>query len=373
MLSKRLFAVAALLSFTCSELLSQQVASTSLLPPTITSGADGIFAAFRTHPIVVLGDRHGMAQEEDFFAQLVRDPRFAKDIGNVVVEFGDASEQMTIDRFTAGGDVPYQQLRQVWANTAGWVPTVTEMGYINFFAEVRAVNLSSPPTQQIHVWLGDPPIDWSKVTTRDDLARVADRDQYPADLITSKLLANNKKTLVIYGIGHLTGQKSMVTMIEKIYPGSVFVVTPYFGFVQEACSTAFEAKFKAWPTPALATPVRNSSLQAALQTVGCHFVDASDFYFDKTATDAQKAAAIERDDNKASGLGGDALLYLGPAVSLTQSPLSSDLYLDTAFRKEIDRRFHILTGEPLKWPDPSDNPLSPHFVHAYGRGHSSSN
>jgi hypothetical protein len=371
MLTKHLFVAIAFFGFTSSQLVSQQAASTSLQPPSVTSGKDGIFAAFQTHSVVALGDVHGMAQEEDFFAELIRDLRFAKEVGNVVVEFGDATEQETIDRYVAGEDIPYQQLRRVWANTAGWFPTVTALGYMNFFAEVRIVNLTLPSTQRIHVWLGDPPIDWSKVKTRSDLAHVADRDQYPAELITSNLLAKNKKTLVIYGVGHMSGPKSLVTLVEKTYPGSVFVVTPYFGFVQRSCSEAFESKVQAWPSPALATPVRNSSLQGELQATGCHFVDASDFRFDKTATEAQIAAEIARTDGQVSGILGDALLYLAPAVSLTQSPLSPDLYLDLEFRKEIGRRFQIITGEPMEWPTASDNPMSPHFVRAYGQALSS--
>ena len=37
--------------------------------------------------------------------------------------------------------------------TVGWIPTVTAMGYINFYAQVRAVNLGLSLEQRIHVWL----------------------------------------------------------------------------------------------------------------------------------------------------------------------------------------------------------------------------
>jgi hypothetical protein len=53
---------------------------------------------------------------------------------------------------------------------------------------------------------------------------------------------------------------------------------------------------------------------------------------------------------------GDALLYLGPATSLTQSPLSPDLYLDSAFRREINRRSLILSGTPLETTKPLMSP-----------------
>lgn len=75
-----------------------------------------------------------MAQEEDLYAALVRSPRFASEVGNVVVEFGDAAQQQTLDRYLSGEDVPFGELRKVWADTVGWLPTVTSLGYINFFA-----------------------------------------------------------------------------------------------------------------------------------------------------------------------------------------------------------------------------------------------
>jgi hypothetical protein len=116
-----------------------------------------------------------------------------------VVEFGDAAEQETIDRYVTGEDIPYEQLRKVWADTVGWVPTVTSLGYMNFYAEVRAVNLTLPPTERIHVWLGDPSVDWSKVKTRADLSQLADRNQYPADLIKTTILHRKERRWLYTG------------------------------------------------------------------------------------------------------------------------------------------------------------------------------
>ncbi len=64
---------------------------------------------------------------------------------------------------------------------------------------------------------------------------------------------------------------------------------------------------------------------------------------------------------------GDALLYLGPAASLTQAPLSPDLYVDEDVRKEISRRLMLKGGGPLTWPSVGDNVMSPHFIRAYGK------
>ena len=48
--------------------------------PTVVSAIDGILHAFQNHPLVGIGDNHNSAQEEDFYAALVRDPRFATEV-----------------------------------------------------------------------------------------------------------------------------------------------------------------------------------------------------------------------------------------------------------------------------------------------------
>ena len=79
--------------------------------PAIRPAIDGILAALQTHSLVGMhniegGDNHDLAQQQDFYAALVRDPRFARDVGNVVVEFGNAIHQGVIDRYVNGEDVP---------------------------------------------------------------------------------------------------------------------------------------------------------------------------------------------------------------------------------------------------------------------------
>ena len=54
---------------------------------------------FQHKSVVALADDHGLAQEEVFYSALVRDPRFAEEVGNVVVEFGGEASQDIIDRY----------------------------------------------------------------------------------------------------------------------------------------------------------------------------------------------------------------------------------------------------------------------------------
>jgi hypothetical protein len=342
---------------------AQNPSSQSSPPLIVCSAADGIFAAFQSHPLVGLADSHGSAQEEDFYTVLIHDKRFVQDVGNVVVEFGDAAQQNTLDHYLAGEDIPYDQLRRVWSDTVGWIPTVTAMGYINFYAQVRAVNLGLPAEQRIHVWLGDPPIDWSKVKTKEDYSpRVAERNQYPAELIKTQILAKNKKALVIYGNFHFHGSGSLREQVDGVRPGAFFVVIPHTGYDEGLCSRCLEQAARDWPQPALATSVGESSLEFELLAQGCNFLPSAATGLANT-TEAERAKGVADMEARLSGSMGDALLYLGPAASLTQAPELLDLYLDFEFRAEIDRRMFIETGDHL--PPLGLSPVSPRYLHPY--------
>jgi hypothetical protein len=346
------------------KIAAQATDSTAILQPSVTPARDGIFEAFKTHPVVALGDSHGLTQEMDFYIDLIRDQRFAKEIGNVVVEFGDAAQQKTIDRYVNGEDVPYEQLRRVWSDTVGWGPAVSALSYPDFFAQVRAVNATLDPGKRIHVWLGDPPMDWSAVKTRADVTALSQRNRYPAELIQSQILSKNLKALVIYGTFHFYGKNSVKGLVEAVYPRAFFVVTPYSGFPNRNCSANLESNFKGWPTPALATPVRGTILEKELLSPGCKFREGAVVFFPPEVTDAQKAKMTSDWEEQSSGVTGDAFLYLGATASLTTSSLIPDFYLDTAFRNEMDRRARIMSGSPMHIEAPVTT--SPSYVQPYG-------
>jgi hypothetical protein len=123
--------------------------------PKITNAVDGIFDAFRSHPLVGLDDLHGMAQEQDFYSVLLRDPRFAAQVGNVVLETGSAAQQSTADRYVNGEDVPYKQFRKVWTDTVSNDPTQFFIGTINIFDAIRTANKKLAANKHIKVWLSD--------------------------------------------------------------------------------------------------------------------------------------------------------------------------------------------------------------------------
>lgn len=313
--------------------------------PKVEPAVDGILAAFDRKPIVAVGDAHVLAQEGALWSALVMDPRFGPKVGNVVVEFG--THQDVIDRYVAGEAVPYAELRTVWSDAVAFVPAVIWTEYLDFFAAVRAANAKLPPAQRIHVWLGHPPVDWAHWKSHADVVpMLRSRDQYGADLIEREILAKGQKALVIYGFQHFRSEGSLERKVEAHYPGSFFVVAPYFGFNEAACDRAFEGKTRAWTTPVLASPVKDTWMAPLLRRAGCTFQPA---LMNGAQPPADIRGAVNAADENSSGVTSDALLYMGPAASLTASPVDPAVLLDQDYFAELSRHAEISLGHPLDW------------------------
>jgi hypothetical protein len=333
------------------------------------------FAAFRSHPLVGIADNHGLAQELDFYGALVRDPRFASEVGNVVVEFGGASHQDTINRYVNGDPVPYTELRKVWFDLVGAVPGTLPLGYLNFYASVRQANLTLSPEHRIHIWLGEPEIDWSKIRNRDQWWALGDqRDRHAAEIIEKNILVPHKKALVIYGGAHFdktvrpalmeklqTGgwrPYTLRVLIDKDYPSALFVMTPYAGFKQANCVEEFEQAAKQWPLPGI-SPVHGFLGNLLKGNPPCYNASPEDFRFPPTITDEEKAEILPTWQDGLTGASGDAILYLGPVSKLTLSPENPDDYLDMEFRDQLARKFKIQTGNDLRPPNMEKHPVTP--------------
>lgn len=323
--------------------------------PRISPATDGIFAAFKTHALVGLSEWHGLAQELDFYVTLLRDPRFAAKVGNIVVEVGDSSQQAVIDRYVNGEQVPYRDLRKVWSDAMGWYPTVTWAGSINIYSTVREVNAKLPPDKRIKIWLGEPPIDWTAIKTRDDYAPLEKlRNSHPAELVSREILAKSKKALLIYGAGHfgIYPDPNLRSLLDAGHPGALFVVSPYVGYAQKDCAARFERHIKDWAVPSLVEPIKGSVLEADIWRPGCNAFTQPP----KLADDL-----FETSGRNNLGLTSDALLYLGPRTSLVYGPRALDIILDLDYRAEINRRMVLRTGDPLGPPNTARNVPQPFF------------
>jgi hypothetical protein len=199
-----------------------------------------IVDAFRTRPLVAIADPHGNEQVHAFRLALLRDPRLAGIVNDVVVEFGSTRYQDAMDRFVSGGDVADGTLRHIWEDTTqiefDWDLPI----YEEFFRTIRAVNGTRPPEQRLRVVLGDPPMDWENVHSSDEyLERMKslDRDEHAVDVIQREVLAKNRRALVIYGGQHLLRKnavpnasdewaRGLVARLERPGIASFFTIDP---------------------------------------------------------------------------------------------------------------------------------------------------
>jgi len=304
-----------------------------------------ILEAFRSHTIVALGDAHGTAQAQGFLKNLVRDPRFASTINDIVVEFGNARYQSLADRFVTGADVPPDSLRLVWRNTTipNEIPVDEE-----FFRVVRTVNASLPPAGRIRILLGDPPIDWAEVRDRADHYRwLAMRDSYPAALIQLEVLARGRRALVVYGQLHFQRlnvmsnldmqdwrMQTIVSLLERATPTRVFTIWNADDGLADV-----QPDVVSWPAPSLAI-LRGTTLGAADATV---FVPSPARFTFKSDTQVQVPRDQWRPLRAEDQL--DAVLYLGPRLAMKQVPISAAICSDPRYIAERLRRI-ALTGIP---------------------------
>jgi hypothetical protein len=166
--------------------------------------SDAVLAAFRRHRIVAVGEVHGQQEHHDALQTLLLDPRLPAVVNDIVVEFGNALYQPTMDRFVAGPAVEDRDLRLVWRNTTqSPVATLDAPMYEQFFRTVRAANWPLPEGKKIRVLLGDPPIDWARVTTRDDVLAFSDRDGHMASVLKREVVDKGRRALVCYGSRHV--------------------------------------------------------------------------------------------------------------------------------------------------------------------------
>jgi hypothetical protein len=361
-----------------SSAVDAQKAPAPLPAPTVRPAIDGILAGFQNHALVAIGNYEDYAQQEDFYAALMRDPRFAREVGNVVVEFGAGAHQDIMDRYLNGENVSFSDLRKVWTDIVGFnIPYA--IGYVNFFVTVRDVNRTLPPGQRIHVWLGEPVIDWSKIKSKEELVKYyPQRDTHPIEIIEKEILAKNKKALVIYGDGHFYALKSLpspgfprlLPPLEQRHPGSIFIVQLYAGFATKDCADKFERGIQNWPVPAVATPIKGTSIGRQLYGSGCEVVDRKILRFQPGTTQAKKDEVADEIEQNEAGMKADALLYVGKAASLTQSPYEPSVYLDPDYLRELNRRatlgFGFNVGKaPMTDAIVKSNPVSPQFIRHY--------
>jgi hypothetical protein len=321
-----------------------------------------ILDAFKTHQVVALGEGdHGNEQGATFRLSLIRDPRFAGAVNDIVVETGNALYQDLMDRFIRGDDVPSESLRRVWQDTTQPFTTFDNPIYEEFFRTVRTVNATLPRSRQLRVLLGDPPMDWNRVTSDDRTAwnnAMAQRDSYPAGLIRREVLAARRHALVIYGGMHLQRRAldfnyetfddpSRRDIVQALESGTSATHVFTIWTNTYADLAALQPEVVTWRKPSLAL------------THGSVF-GAADFTFyypfsqDRQTTRDGALVPVPRDQWRTLRMEDqfDAVLYVGPPAEITSAKLSPQLCLDQAYIKMRLSRFALMglsrAGDRLK-------------------------
>ncbi|MFI7232188.1 hypothetical protein ACIBO5_54130 [Nonomuraea angiospora] len=302
-------------------------AGESSVPARATDFARAVLAGFDRHRLVALGEAHGQQEHGDALQLLLADPRLPEVLDDVVVEFGNARYQPVVDRFVAGGAVDDAVLRQVWRDTTQ-SPAGTGDQPIReqFFRTVRAVNWTLPPQRRIRVLLGDPPIDWSKISTQAQVDTFLEqRDAHVAALVEREVLSKGRRALICYGSGHVLHASAdhAVSLIEEHTGRRVHVIV-------------------SGTHPRLAGQPRRTVIPCAGTWLAS--VDAGQFM------DAPPLCGTPL------GKVADAVLYLGQRSELTRSLWNPAIFLDPVYWAELRRRNAIngnhLDLEQYRQPQP---------------------
>jgi Haem-binding uptake, Tiki superfamily, ChaN len=296
--------------------------------------AAAIAEAFRTYPLVAIGDNHGNNQVHEFRLALIRDPRLAGVLRDIVVEFGNARYQDVMDRFVQGEAVTDADLRRVWQDTTQVEEAWDLPIYEEFFRAVRTANASRRPSERLRVLLGDPPIDWDAVHSAEDLGKWGDRDAHAVEVIRREVLSRGRRGLVIYGDQHLVRRNivmgapddwahGIVARLEKDGVARVFSIH----VDTRLDMAATQPDITTWRRPTLAT-LSGTSLGRTVMEPGPN----------------RKPVQMQEQF--------DAILYLGSPAAMTTAQLAPALCADPSYVSMRSNRLQLL-------PAPADAPFNP--------------
>jgi hypothetical protein len=129
----------------------RQQAKLIVAEPTPEPAVPAILAAFDKYEVVGMPEAHGMKDVDDFVLSLIRNSAFSQKVNDIEVECGNSLYQPDLDRYIAGEDVVFTEVRKVWRNTTQ--PMCGMSGFFEqFFPLVRAINQKLPPGKRLRGW-----------------------------------------------------------------------------------------------------------------------------------------------------------------------------------------------------------------------------
>jgi hypothetical protein len=310
-----------------------------------------ILAAFDKYEVVAMPEAHGMKDLDDFIFSLIRNPAFSEKVNDIEVECGNSLYQPVLDRYIAGDDVPFTDVRKVWRNTTASMCGMSGF-FEQFFPLVRVINRKLPSEKRLRVLAGDSPIDWDQVKNFEDILRVARRDTNIASVMEKEVLAKHRKALMLFGTFHLLhGQENAVSIYEKDFPNLTFVISD-LGIFDTDLPTLSSSPFASWPIPSVARA--KGTWLGALDL--SHFLPpGTRINKDDCSVHNDFPRSLQRPMEDLV----DAFLYLGPQDLRLWEQFPADIALDVDYRMELRRRDSLpgLPAAPLVTLKESDQQI----------------
>jgi hypothetical protein len=196
--------------------------------PKPINAVQGIVAAFKQHPVVIIGEAHWLRQPGEFYISLVHDREFQEAVQDIVVEFASRNNQPLLDKYIGGENVPIEEVRHIWRDTtkvASWESPI----YAEWLAAIREVNERLPQTHKLRVLAGDTTVDWTQIHTHADWEALGNNDISISEVIENEVLKRRHRALVVLGSNHVTKSggrdgSNATTRVEARYPGSTYVL-----------------------------------------------------------------------------------------------------------------------------------------------------
>ena len=94
---------------------------------------------------------HGEKDMDDFLVSLLRDPRFPAAVNDIVIECGNMRLQAVLDRYIAGEEVLFAEVRHVWRDTTVQQMCETSGFYEQLIPLIRALNRTLPANARLRV------------------------------------------------------------------------------------------------------------------------------------------------------------------------------------------------------------------------------
>jgi outer membrane protein OmpA-like peptidoglycan-associated protein len=231
--------------------------------PKVQPAVAFLASAVQRHALVAIAEHHGATETMDFLAALLRHPGVPGTVNDIVVEFGNARYQAAMDAFIAGKDVRLDDVSGAWENTTQVTGVWSSPIYAAMVADVRAVNAGLPPEKRFRVLLGDPPIEWSAVTSPADEDMNDWRDSHFAWVVDTHVVRRNRRAILFIGGAHLGRRSlfpnSLIHLLDARYPGRTLVADLV---VPDRMDASLAARVSQWPVGSAAA-IRGSWLGKA--------------------------------------------------------------------------------------------------------------